>query len=158
MELERKIKLMEKYDFGFGNLIKGIDSCVKLISKERKTESERKGYVEAIMDKYHEIQDHYDSIDFEELEREMDEQDRDDFQTLFTVRDILPEFKEAIDKYIAVAKENNYFVQKESPEAQKISEIVYQRLFPADKHNGIPFRTRIIHLKELLQGSPAPDY
>jgi hypothetical protein len=104
MDLERKLELMERYDFsGFVNKVKGIQSGLALMSRSSKTESERKAYAEGILEIYKFLENCYARIDFDEIKWEMEEDDRYDFHTLFEVRELLPQFREAIEKYISFA-------------------------------------------------------
>lgn len=59
-----------------------------------------KEIVEVLESTYLWVQERCSRIDFEELEREIDTlQDRGDFETLFKTRELLPQFKQAVDAF-----------------------------------------------------------
>ena len=74
---------------------------------------------------YQLLDDTYYTINFREIEEEMDEHDKDDFHTLFEVRDILPKLKIAIDNYGRHAENNNYLVFRDYELANAVRDLAY---------------------------------
>lgn len=145
MQLERKIELMEKYDFseaasnftehGFGNAQVSFHANLHNFLKYGSSmiKEERKKSIDHFYFTYGFMRMKYDSIDFKELEDEIDtEEDRKDFFTLFKTREILPKLGRALDKFIRYCHENNFVVDANSQEYLEADKLA-QELSDADK-------------------------
>jgi hypothetical protein len=159
MDLERKIKLMERYDIhGFVGSLKDMDSCLSLCSRPSYSLDRRKEDIDALKKDYQFLEEGYSKIDFDGLEKEIGVGDREDFATLFEVRKLLPKFKIAVEEYCRVAETNSYLVPKDHEAAQKVRNMIYNKLMKADHYNGISYRSRIVKLKRQLNPNISIDF
>ncbi len=147
MELERKIELMEKYQLdgyrtNLATMQFRLDNIIRGLSAEETNDT-----INGLYQDYEFVSKHYSAIDFAGLKKEMGEDDRNDFETLFRVRDMLPRLKQTIDELAIYFEESNHSV---SQSLVKKFESLIKELAQADDYNGVRYRTRILRHKEIL--------
>ncbi len=150
MDLERKIELMKKYDFdNFGNNLSLIYICLSnLRFKNDKKDGEK--FIGHIDDAYGWLKSCYENINFDSLREEINEEDEDDFATLFLTKDLLIELGRAIDNYVDFVRANNYCVHIANKVYERVSNCITE-IKRADMHQGITYRMRIFDLEGRLK-------
>lgn len=150
MNLETKLNLLRKYDFqNFQSKFAAI-SAINLLFEKKQNPEYVKHLVEFLDCIYEWAQEKYDRIDFKELEKVLDTpQDRNDFTTLFKTRELLTQFKKAVDEFSVYCQEHNYDIP---PNPQEFGEVfrLYGEIIDADKYEGVPYRLRKQDLERSL--------
>jgi len=160
MQLERKVELMSRYDFGeqrinfsysgFGAVRTGLIGALSILEElgYEQDESWRQKRIDRIHQAYEYMRMKYDTIDFEELEREIDtEEDRKDFAALFKTREMLPQLGAALDRFIRYAIQNGFKIEPDSPEYMDALNFA-KELIEADKPS---YNQRLWELEEQLK-------
>jgi len=96
-QLKARAELMGKYYFrGFGNFIQIVvaNAQIYLLYPEDRVEVKKE-----TLDAYSLIEELYKKIPFEELK------DNEDFKPIFSARDLLPEYKQALDSFFEAPTE-----------------------------------------------------
>ncbi|MBU1199313.1 MAG: hypothetical protein KKF46_04300 [Nanoarchaeota archaeon] len=143
MDLERKIELMKKYDFlDYRNKLSGIMALLDILSRGKSPKEKSEKYLKLIRGSYEWIHDKYNSIDFDELENEIEtEQDKADFQTLFISKPLIPQLELAVKDLIYLCRDREFKVNKDSPTFVRLKNIC-GGLIQADDYQGIRYRRR----------------
>lgn len=147
MNKKRKLELMEKYDFhGFGcsrmGLEWGMGNLLGDVPKKDKEES-----IENIRQIYKRMTDWYAQINFDELKKEMGEEDKNDFAALFKTREILARLKIPLENLLLFAQNNKRPIGEDEPIYTTPYEI-QQEIIGADNYGGRRYRERIEKLKK----------
>ncbi|MFH1174899.1 MAG: hypothetical protein V1725_07215 [archaeon] len=143
MDLQRKVELMQRYDFpGYINCLSVISMKIQLWADFPTTGKTGEQYVSKLNEATKKLQTWYGTIDFACIEQEMNSVDEDDFATLFLTRAALPTLVETVDAFVTYARTHEYHVSRKDEPYIAVQQAV-QRLIAADKHEGIPYRTRV---------------
>lgn len=169
MLLERKVELLRRYDFsehrtysktfnysppGFGNAGKCIVGALSYLRdlNFRVEDNEKEEEINLIIHAYGYMGLRYDTIDFAEIEREIEiEEDREDFSTLFKIRKILPKLGAALAEFIFYYYRNGFIVDPNSQEFIKAWDLAGEL---ADISPS--YRAKLTELEEQLKSQPAP--
>lgn len=151
MDPEKKLKLMKKYDFDFINKLTNLNNYVFFLTQKGNTKNDGESYIVIINKNYQQISDWYMGINFKEINKEIDgnEKDKKDFATLFKVRELLPQLRQTIDEYIAFARNHQYSVPEDKVPYQRVEGCI-KKMLCADAHNGVRYRDRIKNLENRL--------
>jgi len=148
---------MKKYDFpGFGNKCYIMREYLNTITRTLISEEGQEARFTKIQECYDQMKEWYDTIDFDELEKEIVTEDRADFETLFLTRDILPRLEMAIGELIQFVRGNRYKLQKKDEEYKKMHGLISE-IINADEYDGILFRARIMRLDKELETRSEPQ-
>lgn len=150
MNLEKKLKLMKKYDFDFISKLTNLDNYVFFLTREGNTKNDGESHIAVINRNYGQISGWYAQIDFEGIKREIDKGDAEDFATLFNVRELLPKLRQALDEYITFARNHQYHVPENESLHQRIISYTNQ-MCRLDAHNSVRYRDRIRNYENQLQ-------
>jgi hypothetical protein len=153
MDIQRKLELMKKYHFqGFGNRVGALQAWYTFCASENTSRESQEENIEGLYRNLKQMQDSYATINFGELESEMDKRDSEDFATLFRTREALPKLKKAIDDFVAFVRSHEYKVSRDEIVYCQLGEAISQ-IVQADAHKGVRYRARIQYLESLLKAS-----
>jgi hypothetical protein len=151
MDKQRKLYLMNKYDFhGFGNARAALEAWMDMFVYNNIPQKDKGKFIKKLRDAYKQLRAWYSQIKFDELEKEIGEEDQEDFATLFTTKTILDRLEEPLEKFISLVQNSNTPVERYNP----VFQIPYQMqrdIVSADKHLGIAYRTRINRLESEIK-------
>jgi len=163
MKLDRKVKLMEKYNFSSSSLnftessfadyqsmvINNLDLLIDF--KNQLEDDKRNDSLKDIVFAFGRMRSMYDTIDFEELDIELNnDEDRQDFKVLYETRDLLPQLGSAVNNFYRYCIENKFNINEYSNEIQALKNVIYQ-IGTVDRNDIRPsYERRLLELKEQI--------
>lgn len=151
MDKQRKLYLMNKYRFpGFGNTRAALEAEMDMIACYDMPQEKKSKFILSLRESYKKLKEWYSQIDFDELKKEISEEDQKDFATLFITKKILDDLNGPLEKFIESSQKSNKSIGRFNP-VFMIPYDLQRKIVDADLYKGICYSDRVSKLKREIE-------